>query len=78
MLTRCFEIARECLAADPMRKVPALEDEIDGLSFQYEGRVRTQADIDCAHSAGFLPAFLVANNALGLADELVDEEEANG
>jgi hypothetical protein len=78
MRARCFEIARECLAGDPLREVPTLEEETDRISFQYHGRELTQALIDEGRAADWLPAYLVATNALFLADDLADDEVAHG
>jgi hypothetical protein len=80
---RCFEIARECLAGDPLREVQALEMETDRIWVeQVEGRVFTQTMRDEANAAGYLPAYKVAANALGLAEtlagEVVQSEVAHG
>jgi hypothetical protein len=68
-LARCFEIARECLAGDPLREVPALETEIDQLAGEH---AQAEPGPAVSDEFGHLPAYQVADNALGLAGELAE------
>ena len=65
---RLLEIVRECLAGDPFRTVPQLESETNRLAPQIAGEDAQDSGED--EELGHLPAYLVADNALGLFAEL--------
>jgi hypothetical protein len=67
VVSRCIQVARECLEGDPFRAVPELQVKAAGLWAEYDGADPVASMDECRDSGRWEPAHVVAEFALSTA-----------